>query len=67
VLPYTLDDLMKATHPHELPRRDFNTVFIDSHLHGVGGDNSWGAKTHREYTLPGNQSHELWFRLSPLE
>ncbi|MCO6042300.1 DUF4981 domain-containing protein [Aeoliella sp. ICT_H6.2] len=66
-LPYTLDDLMKATHPHELPRRDFNTVFIDSHLHGVGGDNSWGAKTHREYTLPGNQSHELWFRLSPLE
>lgn len=64
VLPYTLDDLMRAKHPHDLPRREFNTVFIDSHLHGVGGDNSWGAKTHRQYTLPGNQSHELHFRLA---
>ncbi len=66
VLPYTLDDLMQAKHPHDLPRREFNTVFIDSNLHGVGGDNSWGARTHREYTLPGNEPHKLRFRLSPL-
>lgn len=67
VLPYTLRDLFQAAHPFELPRRDFNTVFIDYKLHGVGGDNSWGARTHRKYTLPGNESYELKFRLSPVE
>ncbi|QDU57882.1 glycoside hydrolase family 2 TIM barrel-domain containing protein [Aeoliella mucimassa] len=66
VLPYTLDDLMQAKHEYDLPRRPFNTVFIDSKVHGVGGDNSWGARTHEEYTLPGNESHTLRFRLSPL-
>ncbi len=66
VLPYTLGDLMDARHQHELPHRDFNMVFIDSKLHGVGGDNSWGARTHRKYTLPGNEPHELKFRLSPV-
>lgn len=65
VLPYTLDDLYAAGHQYELPRREFNTVFIDSKLHGVGGDNSWGERTHDEYTLPGNHPHELRFRLSP--
>src|SRR5690606_32748572 len=40
VLPFTLEDLMKAGHPHERPRRDFNMVLIASHLNGVGGDKS---------------------------
>ena len=59
--PYTLNDLETATHNYELPHRDFNTVFIDSKLHGVGGDNSWGALTHPQYTLPGNQPYTLKF------
>ena len=66
VLPYTLDDLIEAKHGYELPRRPFNTVFVDAKLHGVGGDNSWGARTHDEYTLPGNRQHVLRFRLTPL-
>lgn len=65
VLPYTLADLWAAMHPYDLPRRKFNTVFIDSAVHGVGGDNSWGARTHEPYTLPGNQRRTLSFRLSP--
>lgn len=65
-LPYTLDDLVAAKHPYELPRRDFNVVFIDSKLHGVGGDNSWGAKTHPEYTLPGDKPQQVRFTLEPL-
>lgn len=67
VLTYTLDDLFEAKHQFELPRRDFNSVFVDYKLHGVGGDNSWGARTHREYTLPGNESYELKFRMSPVK
>jgi beta-galactosidase len=66
VWPYTLNDLELATHDYELPNRDFNTVFIDSKLHGVGGDNSWGALTHRQYTLPGGQPYTLKFIIYPL-
>ena len=39
--PFTIADVEAAMHPYELPRRDFNTVFVDFRLHGVGGDNSW--------------------------
>ena len=63
--PFTLADLQAAKHPHDLPRRDINTVFIDWKLHGVGGDNSWGAKTHPEYTLPGDEPHAFEFVLVP--
>jgi len=64
--PYTIADLERATHDYELPRREFNTVFIDSKLHGVGGDNSWGALTHPQYTLPGNQPYTLKLMIRPL-
>ncbi len=64
--PYTTADVESATHPYDLPRRDFNTVFIDLRLHGVGGDNSWGARTHEEYTLPGNKPYQYAFTLTPV-
>jgi beta-galactosidase len=64
--PFSLQDLAAAKHAHELPRRDFNVVHIDWKLHGVGGDNSWGAKTHAEYTLPGGTVHEYEFILMPV-
>jgi len=65
VWPFTIDDVMAAAHPYELPRREFNTVFVDWRLHGVGGDDSWGALTHPEYTLPGNQPYRLAFAIVP--
>jgi len=64
--PYTLADLQRAAHDYELPRRHFNTVFIDTRLHGVGGDNSWGARTHKQYTLPADQPYTLKFMICPL-
>ncbi len=64
--PYTMQDLEQATHDYELPRRDTITVNIDHQLHGVGGDNSWGARTHPQYTLPGDQPYEYAFTLSPV-
>jgi beta-galactosidase len=33
---------------------------------GVGGDDSWGARTHPEYTLPA-QDYEFRFRILPLQ
>jgi beta-galactosidase len=65
--PYTQTDLEAASHPHQLPRRDVNSVFIDHKLHGLGGDNSWGARTHEEYTLPGNQPYEYGFTILPMK
>ena len=35
-----------------LPRRDFITLNLDYRQMGVGGDDSWGARPHPEYTLP---------------
>ena len=63
--PYTIADVEGAMHPHDLPRCDFNTVFVDLRLHGVGGDNSWGARTHDEYTIPGNKPYGYAFTLLP--
>ena len=32
---------------------------------GVGGDNSWGARPHPQYTLPGDRHYEYSFVLRP--
>jgi beta-galactosidase len=66
VWPFTIADVEAAMHPYELPRREFNTVFIDDRLHGVGGDNSWGALTHPEYTLPGDKAYQFGFTITPV-
>jgi beta-galactosidase len=62
--PFTMEDLEKATHINELPRRDTITVNLDYKQMGVGGDDSWGARTHPEYTLP-PKAYSYQFRLRP--
>jgi beta-galactosidase len=64
--PYTMADLEKAGHIHELPQRDTITVNLDYKQMGVGGDDSWGARTHREYTLPA-KPYRYAFRLTPYD
>ena len=62
--PYTMEQLEKATHIHKLPE-DFRsiTLNIDYKQMGVGGDDSWGARTHREYMLPaGKYSYKFCLR-----
>ncbi|MEN6423720.1 MAG: glycoside hydrolase family 2 TIM barrel-domain containing protein, partial [Phycisphaerales bacterium] len=62
--PYSMDDLAKAMHIHELPRRDFVTLNLDYRQMGVGGDDSWGALPHEEYRLPA-KPYTYRFRLKP--
>jgi beta-galactosidase len=62
--PYTMDDLEEAAHIHDLPKRDTITVNLDYRQMGVGGDDSWGARTHPEYTLPA-KPYTYSFRLAP--
>ncbi|HSD29859.1 MAG TPA: beta-galactosidase small subunit, partial [Vicinamibacteria bacterium] len=62
--PYTMQDLEKATHVNELPRRDTITLNLDLRQTGVGGDDGWGARPHAEYTLDA-KPYAYRFRLRP--
>ncbi len=62
--PFSMEDLEKATHINKLPRRDFITLNLDYKQMGVGGDDSWGARPHPQYTLPA-QPYTYRFRLRP--
>jgi len=64
--PYTMDDLEKAKHINELPRRDTITLNLDYKQMGVGGDDGWtpNARPHPEYRLPAKK-YSYRFRLRP--
>lgn len=59
--PYTEDDLENTTHNYQLPKRGFINLNIDLNIHGVGGDDTWGAKTMEKYTNSGNKSYHFGF------
>jgi len=61
--PYTETDLEKAKHPFELPTRDLINLNIDLNIHGVGGNDSWGARILNKYTIDGNKPHRHGFIL----
>jgi len=68
VLPYTYDDLKGfshgGSHPGDLEKENFADLDIDYKQMGVGGDDSWGARTHDEYTLPA-RPYQYTFRMIP--
>ena len=55
VLPWTPHELENASHIHELPPVHYTIVRVALQQMGVGGDDSWGARTHLEYLLPAEQ------------
>jgi beta-galactosidase len=68
-LPHWPEDLTLdkrgAKHPVEIMRRDFTCLTLDLAQMGVGGDDSWGAPVHPEYTLPA-KAYSYSFRVRPL-
>ncbi|KAE9636185.1 DUF4981 domain-containing protein [Defluviitalea raffinosedens] len=60
-LPYTPHELENAMHPYELPPVHYTVVRVAKQQMGVGGDNSWGAQTHKEYLLDISNQLELKF------
>ncbi|MFB0566015.1 MAG: glycoside hydrolase family 2 TIM barrel-domain containing protein [Candidatus Aminicenantaceae bacterium] len=54
----------RQRHTYHLKKRDLVTLNLDYKQMGVGGDNSWGARPHKEYTLPA-QEYTYSFRLRP--
>lgn len=69
-LHYSIEDLSQekrgTKHDIDLQERDFVALNLDYKQTGVGGDNSWGARPHKKYTLlPKNYSYQ--FRLRPID
>jgi beta-galactosidase len=52
-------------HPFDVINRDFTCLTLDKAQMGVGGDDSWGARVHPEYTIPA-RACTFAFRLRPL-
>ncbi|MEL4454903.1 glycoside hydrolase family 2 TIM barrel-domain containing protein [Lutimonas vermicola] len=46
-------DIVKNRHTIDVQNRNLTSLNIDYRQMGVGGDNSWGARTHPEYLLNG--------------
>ncbi len=61
--PYSEADLEASTHPYDLPERDYINVNIDYKIHGVGGNDGWGARTMDAYTIDANQPYSFGFIL----
>lgn len=54
-LPWTPFEIENARHPNELPPIHHTVLRPAFMRRGVGGDNSWGARTHPEYLVPGGE------------
>lgn len=60
-LPYTPFQLEEYDHHYKLPEIESTTVRINYRQMGVGGDDTWGARTHPEFTLYSRQNYEFGF------
>ena len=61
-LPYTPHELENAAHSYELPPVHHTVVRCAMQQMGIGGDDSWGARTHDEYLI--DVSHRRSFTFS---
>ncbi|MCQ4085334.1 glycoside hydrolase family 2 TIM barrel-domain containing protein [Saccharibacillus sp. JS10] len=62
-LPYTPETLEACDHGYKLPKSDRTVLRVNYRQMGVGGDDSWQALTHEEFTLPANQTYSYSFTL----
>ncbi|MEG1846961.1 MAG: glycoside hydrolase family 2 TIM barrel-domain containing protein [Lachnospiraceae bacterium] len=63
VLPYTPHELEQAKHLYELPPIHHSVIRISKMQMGVGGDDTWGALTHKEYLIPGTKPIRFCFTI----
>ncbi len=60
-LPWTPHEIENAAHGYELPPVCYTVLKMSSRQMGVGGDDSWGARTHPEYLLAADKPLEFRF------
>ncbi|MBP3720290.1 MAG: DUF4981 domain-containing protein [Clostridia bacterium] len=64
-LPWTAHEIENAAHGQELPIRQYTVVRAAMMQMGVGGDDSWGARTHDEYLIDLSGRISFAFCLEP--
>ncbi|WP_340113055.1 glycoside hydrolase family 2 TIM barrel-domain containing protein [Maribellus mangrovi] len=62
--PFELED---KAHPYELTKEDATLLNINYRQMGVGGDNSWGARPHDEFTIWPDQNYSYSYRIIPVD
>ncbi|MCB0846272.1 MAG: hypothetical protein KDE26_23635, partial [Bacteroidetes bacterium] len=62
---YSLENLTTAKHPYDLKDAPYVTVNIDHQQMGLGGDDSWNPRTHKEFLLDG-KVYEYSYILKPV-
>ena len=60
-LPYTPHEMENAMHPYELPEVHYTVVRAAKGQMGIGGDDSWGSRTHEEYLLKSDEKMTFSF------
>lgn len=63
-LPYTCHELENAYHHYELPNVYATVLRLNKIQMGVGGDNTWGAKTHEEFLVKSDKDMTFEFVIS---
>lgn len=63
-LPYSPHEIENASHSYELPAVHYTYVKASLQQMGIAGDDSWGAKPHKQFLLPteGTLKFDFFFR-----
>ncbi|MCD6333655.1 MAG: hypothetical protein J7L89_10335, partial [Bacteroidales bacterium] len=64
--PLVKDAAKVNRHTTDVVTRPLTSINVDLAQMGVGGDNSWGARTHAEYLLQSDH-YQYRFRIKPLD
>lgn len=65
-LPWSPEELEANDHVYKLPVSSHTIARINYMQMGVGGDDSWSARTHPEYTLQANRPYHFTFTVRPV-
>ena len=60
-LPYTPHEIENAEHSYELPQVHYTVIRAAMAQMGIGGDDSWGSRTHPEYLIQTDEKLEFTF------
>ena len=63
---YTETELETKAHAYEMNDCGMITLNIDKEIHGVGGNDAWGARTLDRYTIDGNKPITFSISMKPL-
>lgn len=62
---YPATMLDEAIYPYQIKRGKNPIIKLDYQQMGLGGDDSWSPRVHKEYRLPGGNTYRWAFRILP--